>query len=99
MSSVPSGSSIRKALRPAHDGAAERHALAVAAGQAGHGLVEQVVDAQELRRLLDALLDLGARHALGQQRKADVPAHVHMRIEREKLEDEGDVAFARALAW
>ena len=33
----------QKALRPAHDGAAERHALPVAAGQPGHGLVEEVV--------------------------------------------------------
>ena len=29
------------------------------------------------------------------QRKADVPAHVHVRVEREQLEHEGDVALAR----
>ena len=28
------------------------------------------------------------------QREADVLAHVHVRIEREELEDEGDVALA-----
>ena len=50
------------------------------------------------RRLLDALPDLGARHALRQQREADVLAHVHVRIEREELEHEGDVALAGALA-
>ena len=42
-------------LRPAHDGAAERDALAVAAGKAGDRAVEDVVDAQKPRRLLDAL--------------------------------------------
>ena len=41
--------------RPAHDGAAERDALAVAAGKPRDRLVEQMVDAQEARRLLDAL--------------------------------------------
>ena len=46
----------QEAFRPPHDGAAERHALAVAAGQARHRAVEQMVDAQQLRRLLDARL-------------------------------------------
>ena len=40
-------------LGPAHDGAAQRHALAVAAGEAADRPVEQMVDAQELRGLLD----------------------------------------------
>ena len=53
-SSAPSGSSIRKAFGLAHDGAAERDALPVAAGEAGDRLVEQMVDAQDPRRLLDA---------------------------------------------
>ena len=43
----------QEALRPAHDGAAERDALAVAAGEARHRPVEQMVDAQDARRLLD----------------------------------------------
>ena len=37
------------------------------------------------------------RHALRDQRKGDVPAHVHVRIEREQLEHEGDVALRGAL--
>ena len=41
--------------RPADDGAPERDALAVAAGETGDGLVEQMVDPKEPRRLLDAL--------------------------------------------
>ncbi len=52
-------------MRPAHDGAAERDALAVAAGQARDRLVEQVLDAQDARRLLDALALISCpRHAL-----------------------------------
>ena len=42
-------------------------------------------------------LDLGARHALALQREGDVLAHVHVRVEREELEDEGDVALGGAL--
>jgi hypothetical protein len=83
--------------RLAHDGAPERHALAVAAGQAGHPLVEQVLDAQDARRLGDLGSDLLARHALRHQRKCDVVAHVQVRVQREQLEDEGDVAVRRAL--
>ena len=43
------------------------------------------------------LPDLGPRHALRREREADVPAHVHVRVEREQLEHEGDVALAGAL--
>ena len=42
-------------------------------------------------------LDLSPRHALAFERKADVLAHVHVRVEREELEDEGDVAFGGTL--
>ena len=41
--------------RPAHDGAAESHALSVAAREAGDRAVEQVGDPQDARGLLDAL--------------------------------------------
>ena len=83
--------------RPADDGAAERDALAVAAGEAGDGLVEQIVDPKEARRLLDALANLGLAHALALEREADVLAHVHVRVEGEELEDEGDVAGGGAV--
>ncbi len=59
----------QKAERPAHDGAAERHALAVAAGKARDRFVEQMIDAQQLCHLLDALADLALGSALGEQRK------------------------------
>ncbi len=54
-------------------------------------------DAQDSGGLLDRLADLGLRHALAFQRKADIGAHRHMRVEGEKLEDEGDVALGGAL--
>ena len=78
--------------RPAHDGAAERDALAVAAGKAarraGRGDGRCAGTAPSPRRAAD----LGARHALALQREADVLADIHVRVEREELEDEGDVA-------
>ena len=42
--------------RVAHDGAADRHALALAAGELLRQAVEQVVDLQQLRRLLTRAL-------------------------------------------
>jgi hypothetical protein len=52
-----------------------------------------VLDAQEFRHPLDALVDLAARHTLALERKADVAAHVHVRIQREELEHESDIAL------
>ena len=52
---------------------------------------------RKLRRLLDALPDFRRRHALALEREADVPLDVHVRIEREELEDEGDVALGGAV--
>ena len=60
----------QEAFRAADDGAAERHALAVAAGEPGDRAVEQVVDAQEFRGGLDLAADLGAGRALGDSGKA-----------------------------
>ena len=59
--------------------------------------VEQAGDLQDARRLVDLLRDLLLRHALRDQRKGDVPAHVQVRIEREQLKHEGDVALRGAL--
>ena len=95
-SSAPSGSSIRKAFGPAHDGPAERDALAVAAGQTGHLARKQVLDAQKPRRLAHLFARFVARRALALQRKADVRLDVHVRIESEELEDESDVPLGGA---
>ena len=83
--------------RVAHDRAAKCHTLAVAARQARDRLVEQLGDAQGARGLFDLAVDLGPRQALRQQREGDVAAHVHVRVEREHLEHEGDVACRGAL--
>ena len=83
-------------LGPADDGTAQRHPLAVAAGEPAHPLAEQVVDAQEACGLLHPLPDLGPGHADALEREADVLPHVHVRIEGEELEHEGDVALAGA---
>ena len=84
-------------LGAAHDRAPERHALAVAAREALHRPLQQVFDAQQLRHFRDAALDFRARHALALERKADVLSHLHVRIEREQLEYESDVALRGAL--
>ena len=43
------------------------------------------------------MADLRPAHAIALQREADVLPHVHMRIEREELEDEGNVARRRPI--
>jgi hypothetical protein len=83
-------------FRPPHDGAAERDTLAVAAGEPGDRLVEDVIDPQEPRRLLHTPLDFSARRSLCFQREADVLAHVHVRIKGEELKDESDVPLRGA---
>ena len=96
-SSAPSGSSIMKASgwRTIARPSATRCRSPL--DRPDTGLVEQARDLQDARRLLHLALDLRPRHALRDQRKGDVPAHVHVRIEREQLEHEGDVALRGAL--
>jgi hypothetical protein len=54
-------------------------------------------NSQDARRRLDAGANLGTLHPLAFERKTDIRAHRHVRIEREQLKDEGDVALRRAL--
>ena len=49
-----SGSSIRNALRLAHDRAAHRDALALAARECGRPALEQLAEAEQLGHLVDA---------------------------------------------
>ena len=81
----------------ADDRAAQRDALAVAARESRHRAVQEIGDPQNPCRLLDALPYLVAPHALTSQRIGDVRAHVHVRVEREELEHERDVALRRPL--
>ena len=87
----------QKRHRLADDGPAQRNALAVAARKSGNRAVQQVFDPQDARRLLDPSLDVARQHALGSEWKRDIAAHVHVRIQREQLKHEGDVALRCAL--
>src|ERR1700733_522842 len=62
-----------------------------------HGAIEQFGDSQNASGFLHARLDLGALHAHRDQRKGDISSHIHVRIEREELEYESDVAGRGAL--
>jgi len=57
-SRLDSGSSKRNTLGLRHDGPADRHALPLAARQLLGPAVQQLVDAQDVGRLLDALVNL-----------------------------------------
>ena len=87
----------QKRQRLAHDGPAERHALAVAARQARNRAIQQMRDPQRARRLVDTALHLAAQHPLRPERIGDIRAHVHVRVEREQLEHERNVALRCAL--
>ena len=79
--------------RLAHDGAADRDTLHLAARQVGGFSLQQVVDAQDLGRFVDLLLDLIFREAVqrGAQREGQVVVHRHVGVERVLLEDEGHI--------
>src|SRR5262249_3258668 len=71
----------QKRGRLAHERARERDTLAFTAGELARPPIEQMPDAEQLRRPLDFLVDLGARNALRAQWKGDILAHRVMRIE------------------
>src|SRR5882757_1432984 len=81
----------------AHDCPPERDTLPVAAGKARHRPVEEMGDAQDTRSLNDPPVSLRRSDALAFQGKADVPPDVHVRIEREQLEYEGDITCRGAV--
>jgi hypothetical protein len=76
----------------ADDGAAERDALALAAGERVGLALEQRLEPEHGGRGLDASPDLLAGHAAALQAESEVVAHVHVRIERVGLEHHGDIA-------
>src|SRR5581483_11339654 len=73
----------------------DRDALALAAGKLGGLPVVEVADLEELRRPVDAALDLGPVEALRGQPELQVPAHRLGRVERIGLEDHGEAAVLR----
>jgi len=67
----------------------------IAWANAHKATLQKMINPQQSRSFVDTLADFGARVILAQQGKADVLPHVHVRIERKKLEHECDVARRR----
>ena len=81
-------------LRLAHQRAAHRDPLTLTAGELAGLAVEQLVDLQQLGRLADPPVDLGARRPALPQPVGQVAVHRHVRIQRVVLEHHRDVALA-----
>jgi len=81
-------------LRLAHDGPAERHPLALAAGELPRLALEEITELQHVGRLADAPVDLGLRHLVVAEAEGKVVVHRHVRVQGVRLEDHGDVAGA-----
>ena len=82
-------------LRPVHDRARERDALALAAGELRRLAAAVALEPDERERLAGAPPPLGARHLLHAEPVLDVLLHGHVREERVVLEDRVDVAGVR----
>src|SRR2546428_196757 len=78
----------------AHDGAGERAALLLAAGELPGTPFEQMIDADLCRRFAHRGVDLRTRHGNHAQRKSDVLVDAHVRIQRVALEHHRDVPRA-----
>ena len=82
---------MRNDLRLTDDRPPHRHTLALAAGELLGPAVEQLLEPEQARGLVDALLDLRLR-PLGQlQAEGDVLRDGHVRVERVVLEHHRDV--------
>jgi hypothetical protein len=82
-------------LRLAHQRPAQRHALALAAGQRGGPALQQRPQLQPVGRGFDARGDLGLRHAAQREPERQVLGHGHVRVQRVALEHHRDVAILR----
>ena len=82
-------------LRLAHDRAPHRDALALAARELRRLALEELLEAEQRRDLVDARPDLGLRRPPHLQAVAEVLADAHVRVQRVALEDHRDVAMAR----
>ena len=79
----------------AHDRPAERDALALAAGELLGLAVQQLLQLEDARGVVDALVDVGLGHLAQLEAEREVVADRHVRVERVALEDHGDVAILR----
>ena len=82
-------------IRLAHQSASQRDALLLPAREMPGLAVEQTAEAKQLRRLPDAGVDVGPRHAAELQPERHVLEHAHVRIQRVVLEHHGDVPVLR----
>ena len=87
-----SGSSMRNDGGMAHDRAAHRDTLALAARERAGLALEQLADPEQLGRVLDPPPPLVLGEVLHPQREADVVANRHVRVQRVVLEHHRDVA-------
>ena len=83
-------------LRLAHERTTHGDALALPAGECSRLALQELLDLQGLRRVLDALLDLLLRHLVEAKAERQVVLDRHVRVERVALEDHRDVAFLRS---
>ena len=79
-------------LRAAHDGAAQGHALALAAREGARLALQEVVESEDARGVAHPRVDLGLLHVLHLQRESHVVVDGHVRVERVGLENHRDVA-------
>ena len=82
-------------LRLAHDRAADRDALPLAAGELARLALEQLLDAEDLGRVPHALRDLGLGELPQLQPERHVVVDGHVRVQRVVLEHHRDVAVLR----
>ena len=85
----------QEGLRLAHDRAAHRDALALAARERARLALEELLDLQDLRGAADALLHLLLRQLAQLEPEGEVLLDGHVRVERVALEDHRDVAVLR----
>ena len=84
-----------KDLGLAHDGAAHRHPLALAAGELLGLALEQLLELQHAGRFAHAPLDLVFGLVVQAQPEGHVLVDAQVRVEGVVLKDHGDVAIAR----
>ena len=82
-------------LRVAHERAAERDALLLAAGELARLAVQQRLELDRRRRAAHPRVDLVLRRLAPPQREREVVVDRHLRVQRVVLEDHRDVALAR----
>jgi hypothetical protein len=78
-----------------NNGAPERHALALPAGQLRRLALEQLFETDDLRHALKPLVALGAGYPAHAQAEDDILGHAQMRKQGVGLEDHRDLALGR----